>query len=58
MRCYLWSKCVHEPNENYEGGKMKVFDYVEVIGIGLFEMDRMLEKEANVYGDKKNIIFW
>ncbi|XP_071916372.1 uncharacterized protein [Coffea arabica] len=53
MRCYIWGKCINGPDAHYEGGEICVFDYVEVTGISLFEMDRMLENEARVYGDKR-----
>ena len=32
---------------------MRVFDHVEVSGIDLFVMGRMLEEQIKVYGDKK-----
>lgn len=35
---------------------MKVFDYIEVAGIDLFEMDKMVKKEASVYEDKRYYI--
>nr|XP_027099128.1 uncharacterized protein LOC113718418 [Coffea arabica] len=53
MRCYIWGKCINGHDAHYEGGEICVFDYVEVTGISLFEMDRMLENEARAYGDKR-----
>lgn len=52
VKCHLWGKCETEPDVHYEGGELRVFDHVEVTGISLFEMDRMLEsqdRELHVY---------
>ncbi|KAL3512669.1 hypothetical protein ACH5RR_025386 [Cinchona calisaya] len=51
MRCYHWGKCKHEPSETYKGGEITVFDEVELSGISIFELDRMVE-QARVYGHK------
>ena len=53
MKCHLWGKCETEPDVHYEGGELRVFDHVEVTGISLFEMDRMLESQVGAIGDKK-----
>ncbi|KAL3502276.1 hypothetical protein ACH5RR_036725 [Cinchona calisaya] len=42
MRCYHWGKCKHEPSATYEGGEITVFDEVELSGISIFELDRMM----------------
>ena len=53
MNCYIWKKYETEPDVHYEEGELRVFDHVETIGISLFEMNKMLENQLQVVGDKK-----
>lgn len=53
MKCHLWGEYETEPDVHYEGGELRVFDHVEVTGISLFAMDRMLESQIGAIGEKK-----
>ena len=53
MKCYIWGKIETEPDVHYEEGGLRIFYHVEATGISLFEMDRILENQLQVVGDKK-----
>ena len=51
LRCHHRSLISYTPHPHYKGGDLCVFDYVESIGLNIFEVDRLTEG-AGVYGHK------
>nr|XP_027088467.1 uncharacterized protein LOC113709811 [Coffea arabica] len=51
LRCHCGGLIFYTPQSHYQGGDVCVLDYVESIGLSIFEVDRLIEA-AGVFGHK------